>query len=70
MHLGVMYLGKIWNMSGSKLQTGIENNTNDTNACNVTSQQPKQKTPNSYSWKFWKKAIQSFTNNGKKLIII
>jgi hypothetical protein len=33
----------------------------------VTIQKPKQKKPNSYSRKFWKKAIQSFTTDGKKV---
>jgi hypothetical protein len=33
----------------------------------VRLQRTKQKKPNSYSWKFWKKAIQSFTKDGKKL---
>jgi hypothetical protein len=72
MYLGVMYLSEICNMSGSELQTGIENNTHDKNVYNVTLQRPKQTKPNSYSWKFWKfwkKAIQSFTQNGKKLIL-
>jgi hypothetical protein len=68
MYLGVMYLSEICNMSGSELQTRIENNTHDKNVYNVTLQRPKQEKPNSYSWKFWKKAIQSFTHNGKKLI--
>jgi hypothetical protein len=54
MYLGVMYLSEICNMSGSELQTGIENNTHDKNVYNVTLQRPKQKKPNSYSWKFWK----------------
>jgi hypothetical protein len=35
----------------------------------VTIKKPKQKKPNSYSWKFWKKAIQSFTTDGTKLNI-
>jgi hypothetical protein len=68
MHLGVMYLSEICNMSRSELQTGIENNTHDKNVYNVTLQRPKQKKPNSYSWKFWKKSIQTFTKDGKKLI--
>jgi hypothetical protein len=67
MYLGVMYLSEICNMSGSKLQTGIENNKHDKNIYNVTLQRPKQKKPNSYSSKFWKKATQSFEQNGKKL---
>jgi hypothetical protein len=54
-------------MSGSELQTGIENNTHDKNVYIVTLQKLKQKKPNSYSWKFWKKAIQSLTTDGKKL---
>jgi hypothetical protein len=33
----------------------------------ATIQKPKQKKLNSYSWKFWKKAIQLFTKDGKKL---
>jgi hypothetical protein len=61
MYLGVMYLSEICNMSRSKLQTGIEDNTHDKNVYNVTLERPKQKKPNSYSLKFWKKAIQSFT---------
>jgi hypothetical protein len=47
MYLGVMYLSEICNMSGSELQTGIENNTHDKNVYIVTLQQPKQKKPNS-----------------------
>jgi hypothetical protein len=31
MHLGVIYLSEICNMSGSELQTGIENNKHDKN---------------------------------------
>jgi hypothetical protein len=58
MYLGVMYLSEICNMSGRKLQTGIENNTHGKNVYNVTLQRPKQKKPNSYSWKFCKKAIE------------
>jgi hypothetical protein len=36
MYLGVMYLSEICNMSGSELQTGIENNKHDKNGYNVT----------------------------------
>jgi hypothetical protein len=67
MYLGVMYLSEICNTAGDALQKGIEKNTHDKNVYNVTIQRPKQKIPNSYSWKFWEKAIQSFTTNGKEL---
>jgi hypothetical protein len=67
MYLGVMYLSEICNMSGSEIQIGIGNNTHDKNVYNVTLQKPKQKKPNSYSWKFWKRAIQSLTTDGLKL---
>jgi hypothetical protein len=67
MYLDVMYLNKICNTIGEVLQKGIEDNTHDKNVYNVTIQKPKQKKPNAYSRKFWMKAIQSFTTNGRKL---
>jgi hypothetical protein len=67
MYLGVMYLSEICNISGSQLQTGIKINTHDKDVYKVTLQQPEQTKPNSYSWKFWTRAIQSFTTDGKKL---
>jgi hypothetical protein len=67
MYLGVMYLSEICNMSGSELQAGIENDTHDKDVYNVTMQKPKQNKPNSYSWKFLTRTIQSFTTDGKKL---
>jgi hypothetical protein len=51
----------------SELQAGIENNTHDKDVYNVTLQKQKQNKPNSFSWKFWTRAIQSFTTDGKKL---
>ena len=67
MYLGVMYLSEICNTAGDRLQTGIEENKHDKEVYTVTLHAPKQKQPNSYSWKFWKKAIQSFTTDGRKL---
>jgi hypothetical protein len=61
MYLGVLYLSEICNTAGDALQIGIDDNTHEKNLYKVTMQRPKQKKPNSYSWKFWKKAIQSFT---------
>jgi hypothetical protein len=63
MYLGVMYLSEICHNSGSELQTGIKNNTHDKNVYIVTLQKPKQKKPNPYSWKFWKKTVQSLTTD-------
>jgi hypothetical protein len=67
MYLGVMYLSEICNTTGDSLQKGIGDNTHDKMVYKVTTQKPKQKQPNSYSWKFWMKAIKSFTKNGRKL---
>jgi hypothetical protein len=67
MYLGVMYLSEICNMSGSELQARTENDTHDKDVYNVTTQKPKQNKPNSYSWKFWTRTIQSFTTDEKKL---
>jgi hypothetical protein len=67
MYLGVMYLSEICNIPGDALQKGIDNDTHEKTVYNITIQRPKQNKPNSYSWKFWKEAIQSFTTNGTKL---
>lgn len=67
MYFGVVYLSEICNTAGDRLQTGIEKNKHDKNVYTVTLQTPKQKQPNSYSWKVWKKPIQSFTTDGRKL---
>jgi hypothetical protein len=67
MYLGVMYLSEICNEDGKSLQKGIEDNKHNKTTYTVSLTRPKQQKPNSYSWKFWKKAIRSFTTDDKKL---
>jgi hypothetical protein len=67
MYLGIMYLSEICNIEGDSLVPGIEDNTHNQEYYNTRIQKPKQQKPKTRSWTLWKRVIQSFTTNNKKL---
>jgi hypothetical protein len=66
MYLGVMYISEICNEEGTAIREGYEDGTNRQETYNITLTIPKQKKPNTSSWKLWWKVLQSFTTGGSK----
>jgi hypothetical protein len=62
MYLGVMYMSEICNEDGTAIREGYENGTNKQKTYRITLTIPRQKKPNTASWKLWWKVLQSFTN--------
>jgi hypothetical protein len=67
MYLGIMSSSEICNTEGDSLVCGIEDNTHNKEYYYTHLQKPKQNKPNTRSWNLWKKVIQPFTTNNKKL---
>ena len=61
-YYNVMLLSEICNAEGTSIRRGALEGTESLDAnYTVTRQFPKQNRPNSYSWKFWKKVLSTFT---------
>jgi hypothetical protein len=66
MYLGVMYMSEICNEEGTAIREGYEDSTNRQETYKITLTIPKQKKPNTSSWKLWWKVLQSFTTGDSK----
>ena len=61
-YYNVMWLSEICNAEGTSIRRRALEGTESLDInYSVTRQFPKQNRPNSYSWKFWKKVLSTFT---------
>jgi hypothetical protein len=68
MYLRVMYMSKIFNEEGTAIREGYEDGTYEQEIYKITLTVPKQKKPNTSSWKLWWKVLQSFTNGNNNIL--
>jgi hypothetical protein len=68
MNLGVMYMREICNEEGTGIREGYEYGINEQEKYKITLTVPKQKKPNTSSWKLWWKVIQTFTNGNNNIL--
>lgn len=65
----VQYLSELCNKEGTMIRHGILNGSHFWQRYVRNFDGPKQKRPNSRSWQFWKKLLNTFIRNGTELVL-